>query len=331
VPQKIAQLQGLFDLFEKHLNVPAPAVEVAHRARAPAQIVGDKNHQAFFSAYFDQRLHASQQHAFVLGVLEDDELVFENAFDAFGEGLFYLVGHVLFGAAHPPDLALIQISEVLEIDVGLVEDDDFTWGNTRTDLACPLVVVMGSGVDNGKGRKKAVKVEPQVHFGSGLASTVFGPTNAVGDQFHDSGVDGVNLDLETAQEALAFFARGKARMDVLKMFEYRPEKRFDEVGRTHLVCVGKSVAGGRYDLETAQSRCFEPKPVANVVETDGMRKLGKEHGSQVAQNAKGASLCVHPCFTGCLIEEASRYGVEKLLENDNVGAGWFLVHNPTEW
>jgi hypothetical protein len=32
-----------------------------------------------------------------------------------------------------------------------------------------------------------------------------------------------------------------------------------------------------------------------------------------------------------LIEDASRYGVEKLLENDNVGAGWFLVHNPTEW
>ena len=115
------------------------------------------------------------------------------------------------------------------------------------------------------------------------------------------------------------------------MLKNRTEERLDQVSDTHFVCGRNSVARRRYDLETAQSRCFEPKPVANVVETDGMRKLGKEHGSQVAQNAKDASLRGHPCFTGCLIEDASRYGVEKLLENDNVGAGWFLVHNPTEW
>jgi len=123
---------------------------------------------------------------------------------------------------------------------------------------------MGSGVHNGKGGKKAVQVEPQVHFGSCLASTVFGPANAVGDQFHERGVEGVNPDLEPAQEDLAFFARGNARLDVLKMFELRPEKHFDEVGRTHFVCVRKIVARGRYDLETAQSRCFEPKPVFKV-------------------------------------------------------------------
>jgi len=43
-----------------------------------------------------------------------------------------------------------------------------------------------------------------VHFGGGLASAVFGPADAVGDQFHHSGIDGVNPDLKTAQEALAF-------------------------------------------------------------------------------------------------------------------------------
>jgi hypothetical protein len=54
-----------------------------------------------------------------------------------------------------------------------------------------------------------------------------------------------------------------------------------------------------------------------------MRKLGKKHASEEAQNAEGTSLCVHPGFTGGLIEGASRYEVEKLLENDNLGAGWF--------
>ena len=90
-----------------------------------------------------------------------------------------------------------------------------------------------------------MEVEPQVHFGGGLASAVLGPADAVGDQFHHSGIDGVNPDLETAQEALAFFARSKARLDVLKVCENRPEQRFDEVSRTHLVCVRKSVARGR--------------------------------------------------------------------------------------
>ena len=42
-------------------------------------------------------------------------------------------------------------------------------------------------------------------------------------------------------------------------------------------------------MEAAQSRCLEPKPVANVVETDGMGKLGKKHGSQVAQDAEGSA------------------------------------------
>ena len=60
-----------------------------------------------------------------------------------------------------------------------------------------------------------MEVEPQVYFGGGLASAVFGPANTVGNQLHDSGIDGVNPDLETAQEALAFFARGKTRLDVL--------------------------------------------------------------------------------------------------------------------
>jgi hypothetical protein len=32
-----------------------------------------------------------------------------------------------------------------------------------------------------------------------------------------------------------------------------------------------------------------------------------------------------------LIEQASGNEVEKLLENDHVKAGLFLVHTPTEW
>jgi hypothetical protein len=179
VVQKIAQFQGLFDLLKKHLNVPSPAVKIARRVRTLAQIVGDQDHQSVFAFDFDMRFHASQQHAFVLRIVEDKERVLDGAFDTFGEGLFHRAGHVFFGTAHPPYLPLIQIVGVLQIDVGLVKNNDFTGGDACTDFARPPVIVMGSGVDQGKGGKNAVAVEAQVHFGGRLASAVFGLTDAV--------------------------------------------------------------------------------------------------------------------------------------------------------
>jgi len=100
--------------------------------------------------------------------------------------------------------------EVHEINVGLVEDNDFPGTNARSDFAGPLVVVLGSGVDNGKRGKKAVQAEPEVHLDGGLASAVLCPTDAVGDQFHDGGVHSVDPDFETPQQILAFFPLAKA-------------------------------------------------------------------------------------------------------------------------
>jgi hypothetical protein len=59
--------------------------------------------------------------------------------------------------------------------------------------------------------------------------------------------------------------------------------------------------------------------------------LGKEHGSQMAQNAEGASSGIHPSLTDILIQEAARNGVEKLRENDTVRTGRFLFHTSAEW
>ena len=81
-------------------------------------------------------------------------------------------------------------------------------------------------------------------------------------------------------------------------------------------------------MKPALSCRLEAKPVTDVVEADGMRELGKEHGRQMAENAESAGFCLHPSFLGYLVENAPRYKVEKLLEDDNVRAGWFLVHTP---
>jgi len=54
----------------------------------------------------------------------------------------------------------------------------------------------------------------------------------------------------------------------------------------------------------------------------------KSERGEMAENAEGAGFCLHPSFLGSLVENASRYKVEKLLEDDNVREGWFLVHTP---
>ena len=62
-----------------------------------------------------------------------------------------------------------------------------------------------------------------------------------------------------------------------------------------------------------------------------MRKWGKEHGRQMAESAENAGFCLHPSFLGTLIENGSRYKVEKLLEADSLSSGWLLVPTPAEW
>ena len=98
-------------------------------------------------------------------------------------------------------------------------------------------------------------------------------------------------------------------MDVLKVFENRQEERLDEVSGTHFVCVQKGVARRRANEESAQSCRFEPKPVADAIGADGIRKLGEEHGRQMAENAESVVFFFNPNFLGYLVANASRYKV----------------------
>ena len=44
--QEIRQLQGLFDLFEKHFNIPTTTVKLRHRPCTPCQVVCQKHRDA---------------------------------------------------------------------------------------------------------------------------------------------------------------------------------------------------------------------------------------------------------------------------------------------
>jgi hypothetical protein len=111
--------------------------------------------------------------------------------------------HIALDPGDPPDAPVIQIKKMIEIHTGLVEHDDFARSDVRTDLAGALVVVLPGGIENGKRRQEAMQIEPQVHLGGRLASAVFGPVHAVGNQLDDCRIHRMDSDLEAPQQSLA--------------------------------------------------------------------------------------------------------------------------------
>lgn len=329
VAEEAGEPEALFDLFEKHLDVPAAAVEVAHRLRTPFEVVGDENHHPPLAIHLHPGLDAAHPHALVLRAGECDKLVLDDVLLSFGEVFDRAPFHVVLGAGDPLHATGVEVGEMDEIDVGLVEHHDFAIGDAGADFAGALVVVVLGGADDGEGWEVAVQVEPQVHFGGGLAAAVLGPVHAVGDELHRGGVHRVDPHLEAPQQPLALASGGEVRAGVLKMNEGGPEQSFDEGGVTLLVGVGERVARRRGDAETGERRRLEPQPIAEIVEADGVGELGEEHRGEMAGNAEGAGLRIDARFAGVAADEMARNEIEDLLEDDHIGAGWCcFVHTP---
>jgi len=158
--QKAAELEALLDLFEKHFDVPAAAIEITHRARTPHKVVGDQHHHSPFIVDFHPGLNPPDPHAFVLS-LEHDKLVLDDVLVARGEVFQGTVFHLVLGPRDPLHAARVKFGQVREIHIGLVESHDFAGENARADLAGALVVVLPSGIDDGEGRQETVQVEWQ--------------------------------------------------------------------------------------------------------------------------------------------------------------------------
>jgi hypothetical protein len=70
-----------------------------------------------------------------------------------------------------------------EIDVCLVKHGNLPVPNVGADFASPFVVVLLRGVDDCKTRQEAMEVQAKMAFSRGFATPMFGPVQAVGDQW----------------------------------------------------------------------------------------------------------------------------------------------------
>ena len=111
--------------------------------------------------------------------------------------------------------------------------------------------------------------------------------------------------------------------------EHRPKELLDEIGGSMLVGVRQCIERRDGYAEAGENRRFETKPVANVIEANGVGKLGEEHGCQVTADTEGPRFGINPSLPGVPVDETARNQVEQLLNNDNIGSGWcFFDHTP---
>ena len=121
-----AQLQALFDLFEKHLNVPPATIQIAHRLRTPIEVVSDEGHQTHLTIHLYPSLHPPQDHAVVF-VLERDALILDDLRIALGEIFDHSVFHIILGPRDPRDFPLIQVCQMGKVHIRLVKHHNFPW------------------------------------------------------------------------------------------------------------------------------------------------------------------------------------------------------------
>ena len=221
VSEEVTDFEGLLDLFEEGFDTPAASIQVADAGSSPLKIIGQENHGGPFPVNLDPCLDAAQS----LGILRSglrshqvDLIITDNVAFGFAQPLAAdVIAQVVLGSGDPEDATFTQIEEVREVDVGLVEDGYLARLQPSTQRQCPRVVVMGGFLDNRKRREESLQVQPQVHFGSGLAATVLGPVHAVGDQCNRRGVDGMDRPLEAAGQATVATRRPELRIERLEV------------------------------------------------------------------------------------------------------------------
>ena len=269
VSDKSCEFEGLLDLLEEDLDGPAGLVELGDRTGRPVEVVGQERHLHEFGVDLDlgeDAAHVDRVRLLALGAFEFDDVVVQDACGLVGFELAVdLKAEVVLRSGHPKDAAIGEVEEVVEVDVGLIEQGDLPVLEPSTKLAGAGVVVMGGFLDDGEARQEVLQVQAHMKFRGGLAPAVLGPVHAVGHQGDGTRIDGVDGFLESPGQGIVAPRWPEPRLESMEVFERRPEELFHQLGIPARIGVAQSVS--RRSLRPAQkAQPRKPKScgVANV-------------------------------------------------------------------
>jgi hypothetical protein len=303
VTEEVADFEGLLDLLEEGLDSPTAAVQIADTGRSPIQIVGQKDHDPFFSVDFDKSFNSPQSLrilGFGLGPDQCDLIIAEDLAGRLAKQFSAdMVTQVILGSGDPKNAPLVQMEQALKVDVSLVENGDLAFLKPGTQGHSPSTVMMGSFLDDGEGRQETLKVQAQMQLRGSFAPAVLSPVHAVGNQSDRTGVNCVHRPFETMRQALVAPCRSKVRGNLLQMSKDLPEQLLHHVAVAMLVRMGKRIAARRHCTSDGhQLRCMVSQRITDIIEPDRMCQLGENQGHHVAPRCEGPRLLVDPMFTG---------------------------------
>ena len=200
--------------------------------------LGQKCHLPELAVHLDPGDHATQLDRIVFTgrAGEADQVVAENVPVATAlETAHDAAAQVVLGAGDPENAAHCQVGQVGEIQVRLVEDDDFAGPHACAKFAGTEAVVFTGGADDGEAGQEGLQVQAEVTLGGGLATAMLGPVNTASNQLNGGGVHQMDGALE-AEGELRTAATAEAGVELLEMLEDAPEEVFGHIwaGRSRL-------------------------------------------------------------------------------------------------
>jgi hypothetical protein len=328
VAQEVGQLEGLFEFLEEGFDAPAAAIQIGDGLGAPFQMVGQENHFAELAVHFHERRDAAQFHRIVFGgwASQRDEIVAQNVATSSVLKFSGDAGReVVLGTRDPKDAALGQVGQMGEVEASLVEDGDFTRLNTGAKLAGPAVVMLGGGIHDGAAGQKTLEIEPDMAFGGGFATAVFGPVQRACHQLDGGGVHHMNEPLETEGEPGRAVA-AKGGLQRFQMFQHRPEQLFGHLGIAGAIGVSERVLGRwRRAAQRRQGTRMQAQRIAHIVETQAVRQLGIKQAHDVTPRCERAGMIFNPCVARQFGNQMRRNEVAKLAQQRELAGRWLTL------
>ena len=319
VPEEVTDFEGLLDLFEEGFDAPAAAIQIADTGSGPLKVIGQEDHGGPFAVDLDPCLDPAQS----LGIFrsglwshQGDLVITDDVALGLAQSLATdVVAQVVLSSGDPEDATLAQIEEVGEVNVGLVEHCNLSGLKTRAELHGAGVIVMGSLLDDSKGRQESLQVKAQMHLRSRLTAAVLGPVHAIGHQRNGRGIHGMDRTLEAARQSAVAARRAEPRAKRLKVSKNAPKQFFHHVAVAMLVGVRERVAAW---CDCASDRrkfgSVVPKAITNIVQPNRMGELREQKTHHMAPRRKSPSLLVHIMFLRKFCCQMGRDEFTKLMQ-----------------
>ena len=329
VAYEVGELERLLDLLEEHFDIPTAAVEFGDRPRAPFEVVGDEGDLDILAVDFNECDNPAQfaRIGFLRRIkLHLNDLVAQDALVPGGfEGARHFVLHVVLRPANPPDVALRQFKEMLELVVRLVEHGDFAGLEVSAQAWGHRAVVVLRRIDDGAAGQEALQVEAQVELGRSLATAVLRPVHAVGDQLDRGRVQRMDRLTEAPKVSAPNLALREARNRICQMLHHAPVKLFGHVRIAHLVRMAQGVARGRNRPADSRERCcIHLKRVAHIIKPKRMGEVGVQQRNHMAPRRERPAPGIDAMLLRKVRHHVSRNQIAQLFQDCIPMSGWFV-------